>query len=168
MGDRIVVMLDGEIQQVATPLELYNQPVNRFVATFIGSPPMNILPGCISEEHGRLLFVGQDDVCRLSVPDSAAAPLRGHVDREVLLGIRPEDLKENLSQTPKPGESLVAPVEVVEPMGAETNLYLRVAGETIVARIRPDAQPDEGVDHVLDVDTARLHFFDGETEMAIR
>lgn len=168
MGDRIVVMLDGEIQQVATPLELYNRPANRFVATFIGSPPMNVLSGKLVAENGSLFFREDSGVCALRVPSHRATVLEEYAGRPVRAGIRPEDLNENPNQTAHPGVSFAAPVEVVEPMGAETNLYLKVGSETVVARVRPETQPPVGSEYVLDVDCDKVHFFDVETDMAIR
>lgn len=168
MGDRIVVMLDGEIQQVATPLELYNKPANRFVATFIGSPPMNVLRGKVLAEEEKHIFACADGGCTLDVPDHLQTVMADYEGREVLAGIRPEDLHENPQQTARQGHSIVAPVEVVEPMGAETNLYLKVGEASVIARVAPHVQPPVGEDHILDVNLERLHFFDAETERAIR
>ena len=167
MGDRIVVMLDGRIQQVATPTEIYNRPANRFVAGFIGSPPMNFVEGTIVAENGAMWFQDAGQVLRLRVDATHTPALSKHAGKAVTLGIRPETLNENIGQLARPGESITATVEVVEPMGAENYLYLR-AGETpLIARVRPDALPPVGEPHVVDVAMANVHYFAGESGEAI-
>ncbi|MEX2015701.1 MAG: TOBE domain-containing protein, partial [Candidatus Hydrogenedentales bacterium] len=96
-----------------------------------------------------------------------ARALNAHDGKPVTLGIRPESLQENASQSPRPGESVKAVVEVVEPMGAENYLYLRAGETALVARVRPDALPPVGEAHVVDVDTSRLHYFAGDSANAI-
>jgi len=167
MGDRIVVMLDGEIQQVDTPLAIYHHPANRFVASFIGSPPMNLLEGSIAGENGVLQFRDEKGGIALNVPPTRHAALEAYRGKPITLGIRPEDFESSPSQQPTPGQSIQAPIEVVEPMGAETYLYLNLAGQFATARIKSDIQPKENQPHVLDVALSKLHFFDPETEAAI-
>ncbi len=167
MGDRIVVMLDGVIQQVAPPLELYHRPVNKFVAGFIGSPPMNMIDGRLAAENGALHFVDDGGGLRLMVPASKGDALRGHAGKPVTLGVRPEHLRENREQAERPGASLKALIEVVEPMGSEINLYLNVGGVTVTARINTDREPAVNTVHVLDVDMEAVHFFDKDTEQTI-
>ncbi len=167
MGDRIVVMLDGVIQQVAPPLELYNHPVNRFVAGFIGSPPMNMIEGKLIAENGALFFVDEKATIKLQTPKSREATLEAYADKPITLGIRPEQLLDNLAQQEKPGVSINAMVEVVEPMGSEINLYLSVGGQSLTARIHSDAPPEVEKPHILDVDMEATHFFDANTEMTI-
>ena len=168
MGDRIVVMLDGVIQQVDAPLELYHRPVNKFVATFIGSPPMNIIRGRIEQGGGELSFSTSEGGFRLALPNQFRATLTPFVDRTVFLGIRPEDLSENPSQTPVPGQTLEADVEVVEPMGSEIYLYLTLEGQPITARVHARSTPAVNTRQVLDVNRDNLHFFDAATDLAIR
>jgi multiple sugar transport system ATP-binding protein len=167
MGDRIVVMLDGIIQQVASPLELYHKPVNKFVAGFIGSPPMNMLNGKIAGENGALAFHDDAGVIDLAIPERWRDILGGYEGRKITFGVRPEDLLENESQTPKPGRSITAPIEVVEPMGSEINLYLNVGGQTITARIKSDQEPEVNQAHILDVNMENVHFFDADTEQTV-
>ncbi len=167
MGDRICVMLDGEIQQVAPPTELYHRPVNKFVAGFIGSPPMNFASGAIHQENGSLRFRDTSGVLDLEVDPAHHDLLRNHIGKAVHFGIRPEDLSENPTQQPSAGASLRATVDVVEPMGAETILYLSVGDATFTARVRPDAQPEVHQAHILDVAMAKAHYFDGATEAAL-
>jgi len=166
MGDRIVVMLDGVIQQVAPPLELYHHPVNRFVAGFIGSPPMNMIEGRLIADNG-LFFVDREAALKLRVPAARENVLKDYVEKPITLGIRPEHLLENMEQKEKPGVSINAMIEVVEPMGSEINLYLNVGGQSLTARIHTDTEPEVQKSHVLDVDMAVTHFFDLETEATI-
>jgi len=167
MGDRIVVMLDGVIQQVATPLELYHNPVNKFVAGFIGTPPMNFINGKIVPENGALTFRDDANVVNLGVASAHQGALEKYSGKEVVFGIRPEDLHENDTQTAVAGKSISANVEVVEPMGSEIYLYLDVAGTQMTARIEADSKPSVNTAHVLDVDMEKAHFFDVSTEQVI-
>jgi multiple sugar transport system ATP-binding protein len=124
MGDRICVMRDGVIMQVADPLTLYLRPENLFVAGFIGSPPMNLLKGKVQQRDGNLLFVENGEKDALTFP--LKEPLRGlaskYVDKEIVFGIRPE----NISNVPKEGSStpVTLAVEIAEPMGSESLVYL--------------------------------------------
>ncbi len=167
MGDRIVVLLDGVIQQVATPLELYRNPANRFVAGFIGSPPMNMLTGELVGENGRLHFRDDKGMVALDVADEHRDALGAYAGKNVIFGIRPEDLYDNETQTAIEGKSIKANVDVVEPMGSELYLYLGVGGQTVTARVKPEAEPEVDTDYVLDVDMAKAHFFDIDTEVTI-
>ena len=167
MGDKIVVMLDGLIQQVAPPLELYHHPVNKFVAGFIGSPPMNMIDGHLTGENGTVQFVDKNSAVRLTVPPERHASLRNHVGRNVTLGIRPEHLRESATPQGTDGASLTALIEVVEPMGFEINLYLTVGGQNITARINTSVEPAVNTQHVLDVDMSCAHFFDMDSEKTI-
>ncbi|MBI2423132.1 MAG: sn-glycerol-3-phosphate ABC transporter ATP-binding protein UgpC [Candidatus Hydrogenedentes bacterium] len=168
MGDRIVVMLDGEIQQVAPPLELYHRPVNKFVASFIGSPPMNLLEGDLVAGEGTLCFRDRSGTLNLEVPANRRAGLDTHVGKPVIIGIRPEDLSGNTAQQVQAGHGFQAVVEVVEPMGSEINIYLSVGGKAVTARLKADSTPEENKPYVLDVNMANAHFFDVKTGLAIR
>ncbi len=167
MGDRIVVMLDGVIQQVATPLELYHNPVNKFVAGFIGSPPMNMINGMLFAQNGELRFRDDSAVIDLIVPESKREKLQSYLDKKITIGIRPEDIHENPAQSMKPGNSIQAPVEVVEPMGSEINLYIAVGKQSVTARIKSDREPEVNKPHVLDVNMTNAHFFDIATEQTL-
>ena len=161
MGDRIVVMLDGVIQQVAPPLELYRRPVNRFVAGFIGSPPMNMIPGRLEPEGGGLVFTNGD--IRLAVPPETGDRLRDLAGRPVILGLRPEHLRPCAPGEGRPGAVIRAMVEVVEPMGSEINLYLNAKGVVLNARVHLDREPDVGAPYALDADMGAAHFFDADS-----
>jgi multiple sugar transport system ATP-binding protein len=167
MGDRIVVMLDGVIQQVAPPLELYHHPVNKFVAGFIGSPPMNMIEGRLAGENGTVQFIDRNNAVHLTVPVERHAALKDHVGGNVILGIRPEHLRESGTPQGAEGTSIRALIEVVEPMGFEINLYLNLDGQSITARINTSVEPAVNTQHVLDVDMNCAHFFDTETEKTI-
>jgi len=167
MGDRIVVMNKGEIQQVDEPLKIYRNPVNKFVAGFIGSPPMNMIAGTIVGESGTLYFRDSGGHITLEVPEAKRGALTSYIGRGVTFGIRPEDLHENVDQHVRSGHSIEAPVEVVEPMGSEINIYLNLGGQTITARIKADSTPEENRTHVLDVNMNNAHFFDAVSENTI-
>ena len=165
MGDRIVVMKDGLIQQIDSPLNLYNHPVNQFVAGFIGSPAMNFIEGVISTEGGLVFDEGN---FRLPLPASYENELKGHTGRSVLLGIRPEDIHDpgTLSSGRETVE-ITAKVEVVEPMGNEVFLFLTTGKTSFVARVDPRAVPTVGQDIQLAVEVDKAHFFDGEGEASL-
>ncbi len=163
MGDRIVVMRDGLIQQIGTPLGLYNQPNNRFVAGFIGSPPMNIMVGTVSEDGGRVV-IDEGDFQMQPEPDTADS-LRSYVGREVVFGIRPEDLVQE--DGPVPVNNITASVEVVEPLGSEIHLYVTTSKHQMIARVPPRKEFQVGDSVHLKVDVSKLHLFDQETEASI-
>ena len=165
MGDRIVVMKDGEIQQIDTPLQLYNKPSNKFVAGFIGSPGMNFLAGKL-ERNGGLTF--HHGSLQLDIPDHISAKLGAYADKDVILGVRPEDIYDE--STPESiafkAES-AAVVDVVEPLGNETFIYLNAGGSTLVARMKTSTEPTVGSTQNVVVDMGKAHFFDPGTEQAI-
>ncbi|MDD8047326.1 MAG: sn-glycerol-3-phosphate ABC transporter ATP-binding protein UgpC [Verrucomicrobiota bacterium] len=166
MGDRIVVMRDGSIQQVADPLTLYHNPANLFVAGFIGSPPMNFFRGRIVSDRGRLFF--DEGTFRLRLDGEQARLLQAHGKPDVYFGIRPEDLEDRL-YLPDADPMLTIPaiVEVIEPMGSEIYLYLSTGLHSFVARV--GVQVMTRVNEKLDmiVDLTKAHFFDAETERQI-
>ncbi|MEY4939070.1 MAG: hypothetical protein RIQ93_805 [Verrucomicrobiota bacterium] len=168
MGDRICVMNGGKILQVAEPLELYHQPVNLFVAGFIGSPPMNFFRGSIQQHDTGAAFV-EDNRVRPPLVLPLPAQFNGGSLRDgkpVVLGVRPEDIHVLPGAT-----SVVAPlggqftVEIVEPLGAETLLYLGTGATSFVARLRGTDQFRTGADLKLGVDLQRAHFFDPASEL---
>jgi multiple sugar transport system ATP-binding protein len=165
MGDRIVVMKDGRIQQVAEPLEIYNQPANAFVAGFVGSPSMNLFEGLIVQSGNQISFrekVPANDVGAFSinVDDATAKRLSPYVGKEVIWGIRPEDLQIHaFDEGSKGDQSIRAKIEVVEPMGAETYLYLSTGTHQFIARSSSQIQlrPEELTN--VKVDLQKTHFF---------
>jgi multiple sugar transport system ATP-binding protein len=166
MGDRIVVMNKGVIQQCADPLTIYDHPANRFVASFIGSPPMNFIPGKVVRAKQDLFF--SDGVLRLRVVDEMAARLSAYENKAVVLGVRPEDLYDKLFVTDAPLDCIMtSSVELVEPLGAEVYLHLRVGNHTLMARVGPHDRPEVNQDIDLVFDMGKAHFFDPESEAAI-
>ena len=168
LGTRIVVLKDGIIQQVDTPQNLYNKPQNLFVAGFIGSPQMNFI-------DAKVVQVGPDVLVsfgeyRVKLPEAKTRALieGGYVDKDVILGIRPEDIHDEdifLSASP---ESIVdAHVEVTELLGAETNLFLLVAGQSMTARVDSRSTAKHGDTVKVAFDVNRMHLFDKTTELTI-
>ncbi|WP_188456585.1 ABC transporter ATP-binding protein [Virgibacillus oceani] len=165
MATRLVVMKDGIIQQVGAPKEVYDNPENIFVGGFIGSPSMNFLTGTLKKDHLLL-----NDV-KINVPEGKMKSLRekGYVDKEVILGIRPEDIHdEPVFIDSTPDTKITATIEVAELMGAETYLYSKVNDQDFIARVdsRSDINGGERLDLAFDMNKA--HFFDPDTELRIR
>ena len=159
MGDRIVVLDGGRVQQVAAPLTLYNDPANRFVAGFIGSPAMNFMEGSVS---GDGVFKSDDG--------SVIARTQTDREGELTLGVRPEDvyLADGAGRARSPSETMTGTVEVVETMGSEIVLYMSVGPHRIVGRVEPQAVPDPGEPVEIVFDTRKLHLFDGETGQSLK
>ena len=171
MGDRICVMKDGDIMQVAAPLELYNHPANLFVAGFIGSPPMNFFKGHIQRAGGHLAFVEANPRgAGLTLPLTEALSKRasGHIEKPVIFGLRPEDIHDALTVTqPEPLRTAEVKVEVSEPMGSETLLYLDTGATSFIARVRPTDRFDAGQRVKVTFDLDHAHLFDPATERAL-
>ncbi len=160
LGDRIVVMRDGRVQQVGTPLSVYSKPVNRFVAGFIGAPAMNFIEVTV----GPALAVTADGL-RLMVTEPAAQALGAYRGRKVILGVRPEHLV--LGEGAE-GRSFDCVVEVVEQLGSEILLEARLGGTRItIARVAAETAVAAGDRVRVSAPPGRLHFFDAETETAI-
>lgn len=168
MGTRIVVMKDGFIQQVDTPQNLYDYPVNLFVAGFIGSPQMNFIDvTLVKEDDGVYAVFGEN---KIKVPEGKIKKLKdpSYIGKEVIMGIRPEDLHDEEIFLQSAVDSTVkAYVDVVELMGSETYLYLNVSGVNVIARVDPRSTARAGDTIKIALDTNRLHFFDKETEETI-
>ena len=164
LGDRVVVMKDGVVQQVGAPLELYNQPANRFVAGFIGSPSMNFARVSLAERDGAVWAEGPD--FRIKPPAACAGRLRSHAGKDVVLGIRPEDLRvANGSDSAELGFDAV--VEVTEQLGSEILLDLKAGPGSMVASVEPTEPAKVGDKLRLALNPDRLHFFDAQSEAAI-
>jgi multiple sugar transport system ATP-binding protein len=171
MATRIAVMHQGAVQQFADPDTVYRYPANLFVARFMGSPPMNTMPARLGVEDGGPVVVigaGRPDEVRLRLQGyDAAAAFRGS---EVVLGIRPECIAEgSRGFSGASGAPIVinAPVEMIEPTGAETIVLLRLGGEPVLARITPDIRPAPGALASFALDTRRICLFDPVTERLI-
>ncbi|WP_042701338.1 ABC transporter ATP-binding protein [Thermococcus sp. PK] len=166
MGDRIAVMNAGVLQQVGTPEEVYDKPANTFVAGFIGSPPMNFLDASVTED-GFLDF-GEFRLKLLSDQFEVLQEL-GYVGKEVIFGIRPEDVYDALfAQVKVPGENMVrARVDIVENLGGEKVVHLRVGGLSFVGAFRSESRVREGVEVDVVFDMKKIHIFDKTTGKAI-
>jgi multiple sugar transport system ATP-binding protein len=172
MGDRICVMKDGDIMQVAAPLELYNHPDNLFVAGFIGSPPMNFFKGRLRAAGGRVSFV-EDNAAgaplTIALDEALAGRASGHIDKPVVFGIRPEAIHDSLTVgSPDPGRTADVKVEVSEPMGSETLLYLDTGATSFIARVNPTDRFEAGQRVQVTFDLAHAHVFDAATQLALK
>jgi multiple sugar transport system ATP-binding protein len=171
MATRIAVMHQGEVQQFADPDTVYRYPANLFVARFMGSPPMNTMKARLEAEDGGLVVVigaGRPDEARLRLQGYDAAA--SFVGRDIVVGIRPECIAErSRGFSGEAGAPVVvnAPVEMVEPTGAETIVLLRLGGESALARIAPDIRPVPGELAAFALDTRRICLFDPQTERLI-
>lgn len=169
MGDRIVVMQDGIIQQAASPEVLYNQPNNLFVAGFIGSPTMNFISGTLSEQNGAVRF--RSDGLDVEVPGGKAQLLKkkGYIGKEVIMGVRPEDFHEEpVFLEASPNTIFSAHVDVTENLGHEMLLYLSGLGnDTVIARVDGRSTTRDGSDVRLALDMNKVHIFDKETEQNV-
>jgi multiple sugar transport system ATP-binding protein len=172
MGDRIVVMKDGFIQQVDTPQNLYDHPCNVFVAGFMGSPQMNFIDAVITEKSGKYFFNINADEKTYSIPIPADKTegdvLKDYIDKEVIVGIRPEDIYDDAEYIKAHKDCAIdTNVEVIELMGAEIYLYLKTGDANITARVAPTskAKPEDAIQIALD--TNKIHIFDKDTEKTI-
>ena len=164
LGDRVVVMKDGVVQQCGEPLELYNTPANRFVAGFIGSPAMNFADVTLAEKNGRVVAEAQG--LSIGLSGELGARARAKANRQATLGIRPEDLHV-AGAGDAPEHCFEASVEVVEQLGSEILLDSRVGTSLFVASIEPTMRVRAHDKLKLALKPERLHLFDAETEAAI-
>ncbi|MDQ7844356.1 MAG: sn-glycerol-3-phosphate ABC transporter ATP-binding protein UgpC [Armatimonadota bacterium] len=166
MGDRIVVMRDGIVQQVDTPLNLYEKPANLFVAGFIGSPAMNFVEAKIVEADGALRV--RADGFQVEVPRDLTGEVRPWVGKPVIFGIRPEDIQDRaLAASPNPAWTIRATVDVHEPLGSDVILYLTAGAHSIVARVDAHTQAKMGQEIEVVLDMRKMHLFDPQTQQAI-
>ncbi|MFT9057827.1 MAG: ATP-binding cassette domain-containing protein, partial [Ethanoligenens sp.] len=177
MGDRIVVMKDGLVQQVDTPQNLYEKPTNVFVAGFMGSPQMNFLDAKLVEKDGQTIVEFGD--ISSATPDGKytvvlpggkvkGSNIKEYVGKDVILGIRPEHLHDEGIFLSAAEQGIVdAHVDVTEMMGAETYLYLTIAGQSVTARVSPRTPVKPGDDIQIALDVNKIHLFDKETEKVI-
>ena len=168
LGDRIVVMSDGEVQQIDTPQYLYDHPANKFVAGFIGSPQMNFLDGIVTEKNGKVAVrVGDTDI---AIDPARGKVLKdgGYMGKEVTIGVRPEDLYDTPEHLELYKDSKAkAKVAVRENLGAEIYLYTDFNGAQLTARVDPESKTQVGDEVELSFNPAKIHVFDNETGKAI-
>lgn len=170
MGDRIVLMKDGHVQQIDSPLEIYNRPANKFVGGFIGSPAMNFMLGSLEQKRG-LWFQEEGGGVRFAIPSKAQRRLKALGGKRVIAGLRPEHMYDkNQAGSAGVKSAQKVNVEVVEPMGNEIYVYYttKANGTQYVARISSAREPAVGKTMDLVFDLSKVHFFDVETENVIR
>ncbi|NLC59493.1 MAG: sn-glycerol-3-phosphate ABC transporter ATP-binding protein UgpC [Armatimonadetes bacterium] len=170
MGERIAVMKDGVVQQIDTPLNLFNYPANLFVAGFIGSPAMNFIPAMLEGDAGGV-YVNAGSF-RVRVPDSKAKAGNGvsaYIGKEVTFGIRPQHIYDKqLTLVPATPENTVrCTVDVSEPMGSVVTLYLTSGPHSLVAEVDAETKAVDGAPLDLVFDMEKTHLFDRQTEIAI-
>jgi multiple sugar transport system ATP-binding protein len=168
LANKIVVMKDGVIQQIGTPMDVYETPATRFVAEFIGSPPMNFLKGRIVSRTEGVWFQSESILVRMTSAKAQKLESAGYVNRDVLMGIRPQECHDRLFFPDASDDHIIrGTIEVVEPVGSETFLEFTVGGHTLTARMpaREKYAVNRELDLVLNMDS--VHVFDVETEKAV-
>jgi multiple sugar transport system ATP-binding protein len=167
LGDRIVVLKDGDIMQMGSPMELYNNPQNKFVAGFIGSPPINFLKGKIIKDS-ELWFSHPDSELKINLSVIENETIHTYTDKDVFMGIRPEDIKSNARRAGKNNYNQQVRVDAIEQMGNEIFVYSVLGTTQVISRFSPDAEvkADGFTDLYFNLD--KMHFFDAETEEVIK
>jgi multiple sugar transport system ATP-binding protein len=161
MGDRMVVMKDGLINQVDTPMNLYNNPINKFVAGFIGSPAMNFIEGILSKEE-ELKFISKKNHLSFSVNQETSSRLGEVKQKEVVIGIRPENF--SLEKKSPNISGIIVTLQVIEPMGNETFIHFNIDGNESIARIIPIENLKVGESINLYFDSNSVCYFNKDTE----
>jgi len=162
LGNRIVVMNAGLIQQIDKPLQVYDYPANRFVAGFIGTPPMNFMSGKLVRDNGRIAFSAENTILDLS--DELAGALSGEEGKAVEMGVRPENMLSARSRAEEGlRNTLNAEVRVIEPLGDEMILYLSIENADFLAKVDAHFQTEVGQRIEVPLDISKIHIFDAET-----
>jgi len=166
LGDRIAVMKDGVIQQCADPMTIYDHPANKFVAGFIGFPPINLMTGKVLRRNGKIFF--DEGHFQVKLVERMYPTLAAYEGREVVFGIRAEDIYDKLFVSESsPDNTINAVCEVVEPLGSEVYLYLNTGRHSFIARVGAHNRPDVNREMSLVFDMNKVHFFDPTTEKTI-
>lgn len=163
LADRIVVMNNGLVQQVGTPDEIYEKPCNIFVASFLGNPPINMIDGKLVEDGDMLSF--ESGAVTIALPPGHAEKLRGMGGREVVLGLRPEDVDDTRSAVE--GETIQGRVNFVMPVGSDQYLSMHVGGKEVFFRVGKEISHKNGENVSLAINVNRLHFFDRISEESL-
>src|SRR5271167_3825204 len=166
LADRVVVMNGGKIEQIGTPNELYHHPKTRFVAGFIGSPAMNLIPAKL-ESNGSGLTVRLSDKLSFQVPESRAARYRGHTAKDLMFGLRPEHITETRGRENGVGQEFSITLDVVEPMGMETMVFFTVEGIEVCGRVDPSAAKRSGEPMQLRANLDHMHLIDPATNAVL-
>ena len=160
MGDRVVVMAKGQVQQLGKPLEIYHRPVNRFVAGFVGTPPMNFLEGQIEQHNGQLSFTAGSGL-RLPLASATAEAAQSHLDRKVVAGIRPEALRIDAAGQSPEAASIQLEIRITEPLGDRIDVYGRTAdGHDLIARVSTDRDLSPGMSVQVHIEPSCVHLFE--------
>jgi len=166
MGDRMVVMRDGLIQQVGAPLDVYDNPNNIFVAGFIGSPPMNFLDGIVKEEGGKITV--DFGAFKMRVPEGKFKHIRQYLNKAIIFGIRPQSINDReMVPNASDDQIVTAMVDVTELIGSEVNLFLSIGEHSFTASVESHTKAKDGEKHQVVFDIHKIHLFDKETEKAI-
>ncbi len=166
LGNRIAVMKDGRIQQLDEPLTVYDEPQNKFVAGFIGSPPMNFLEGKIAKSDGKLFF--DNGELQVKIQERMYPKLQNYLNKKIIFGIRPENIYDKLFSSLSSSENTIrVKCEVIEPMGSENHLILSTNGNNLVAIVDSHDKPELGEYIEMVFDMNHIHFFDKDTEKTI-
>jgi multiple sugar transport system ATP-binding protein len=166
LADRVVVMHKGRIEQIGPPQELYHRPRTRFVAGFIGSPAMNLIP-CRLERNGAGLEVRVSETIGLPVPASLAPRYQAVAGKELILGLRPEHITEPRRGDPEAGCCFSVTLDVVEPMGMETMVFFTVNGAELCGRVDPAAAKGPGESMLLRANVEHMHLIDPATDLVV-
>ena len=166
LADRVVVMNGGKIEQIGTPNELYHHPKTRFVAGFIGSPAMNLVPAKLAS-NGSGLTIRLSDKLSFRVPESRAARYRGHTGKDLLFGLRPEHVTETRGRENGVGQEFTITLDVVEPMGMETMVFFTVDGTEVCGRVEPSAAKRSGEEMTLRANLDHMHLIDPATNAVL-
>ncbi len=166
LADRVVVMNKGRIEQVGSPSDLYHKPSTRFVAGFIGSPAMNFIPCKLVEANGGLAAKVNDTIS-VPIPADRSDRVRAQVGKELMLGLRPEHIREQRADDGATGVACAVTPDVVEPLGMETMVYFGLNGVEICARVAPEASPNPGTPLTLSIDANRAHLIDPSSDMVL-
>ncbi|MDK2953450.1 MAG: multiple sugar transport system ATP-binding protein [Kosmotoga sp.] len=163
MADKIVIMKDGIIQQIGDPYSVYFDPQNKFVAGFIGTPAINFINAKLISDKGKLWVTAE--TMKIIVPDKFAPKLEPYIDKDIIFGIRPENIYDKMFAVNATEENTVTGmVDVVEPLGSETLIHATIDGNDIVAKVDPKTRAQAGTKIDLVFDVAMMHIFDPETE----
>jgi multiple sugar transport system ATP-binding protein len=166
MGERIAVMKDGRLQQVDDPIAIYDHPKNKFVAAFIGSPPMNFMHGALLKKDKCLYF--DEGKFTVKLVEDMHDKMSPYIGKELIMGIRSEDIYDKLFVSEAPAENIVrVTCEVIEPMGSEVYLHLATGRHTFIARVGAHDRPGVNQDMDLVFDMSKVHFFDKDSEETI-
>jgi multiple sugar transport system ATP-binding protein len=166
LADRVVIMNQGRIEQIGTPYEVYHTPQTKFVAGFIGSPTMNLLP-CRLVENGGGLEVRLADGLAFPIPSGRSARYRAHVGSELTFGLRPEHITEVRGEVPPGMVRFTVPLDVVEPMGMETMVYFMIDGVEVCGRVNPAAAGRAGEQMPLVADLNQMHLIHPRNDRVI-